>query len=304
MKIKVPQNDLICNLRYVKICDYAHSFTGWINNGIKNKLIKNNNIIEEINKDNRKCISIYSKNGYELLEFFNLIRNVNKKIILVTGSSDYAVTNKVYKFKTDNIVKWYSENVDYKIENLIPIPMGSLSATWIGNSKEQAEIYNHKEFRLVKTNNEEPKIKNLAFMCFSLETNRNHREPFYKFFDNKSWVTNLCNQKTGKYLDDSIFMENVYNHHFVLSPFGGGIDCGRTWMTIQLGSIPIMPYHYCFEEWAKNLPILLYNDINEITETYLLQKLDEFKNKEYNYDFLKTSYWKNKFEEDILFYST
>ena len=90
-------------------------------------------------------------------------------------------------------------------------------------------------------------------------------------------------------------MENVYNHHFVICPFGNGIDCGRTWLTLQLGCIPVMPYHYCFKDWADNLPILLYHDINEITEEYLKKKLAEFKEKKYNYDYLKITYWKNRF---------
>ena len=135
-------------------------------------------------------------------------------------------------------------------------------------------------------------------MCFNLNTNRLHRTQVYNYFNNKKWVTNLCKENTGKYLNDDEFMSMVYNHNFAISPFGGGIDCGRTWMTLQLGCIPIMPYHLCFEDWAKNLPIILYHNINEVTEEYLLNKLDEIKKKNYTYDYLKTSYWKDRFEKD------
>ena len=56
-----------------------------------------------------------------------------------------------------------------------------------------------------------------------------------------------------------------------------------------------MPYHIAFKELEKELPILLYKDISELTEEYLKQKLEEFNNKTWNYDLLKTSYWKKKF---------
>ena len=114
------------------------------------------------------------------------------------------------------------------------------------------------------------------------------------------WVSNLCFKKTGKYLNDDIFMHNVYNHHFIISPFGNGIDCGRTWMALQLGCIPILPYHIGFKEFAKELPILLYNDISELTEDYLHNFLKNFQKNTYNYDLLKTSYWKKKFENNKL----
>lgn len=95
----------------------------------------------------------------------------------------------------------------------------------------------------------------LAFMCFSLETNYNHRKEVYEYFRNMSWISNLCKFNTNKYLNDEDFITNCYNHDFVICPFGNGIDCGRTWMALQLGSIPILPYHISFVNWAEKLPI-------------------------------------------------
>ena len=85
--------------------------------------------------------------------------------------------------------------------------MGTLAGTWIGNDKLKAEIYNHKKFKLVNVNNEEPKIINLVFMCFNV--NNNVRHQVYNYFNNKEWVSNLCQKKTGKYLNDDIFMNIV-----------------------------------------------------------------------------------------------
>jgi|SaaInlV_165m_DNA_3_1040750.scaffolds.fasta_scaffold24252_2 hypothetical protein len=299
MKIVVDQKILICNLRYVKSCDHIYSYTDWLDNGKECKIIVNNNFLKDIQNDNRNIITIYYKLDYNtLLDFFEKCKHINKSIIVISGCSDHPITKNIFTTKPNNIKKWYGENVNYIDNNLIPLPGGTLSGTWIGNNKFDAELYNHEDFKLVKINELPPKIINLAFMCFS--NNNPHRNNVYNYFDSKNWVSNLCSHKTGKYLNDNIFMDMVYNHHFVISPFGNGIDCGRTWMALQLGSIPIMPYHICFEDWAKNLPIILYHDINEITETYLVQKLYEFKHKKYNYDYLKTSYWKNRWDNDKL----
>jgi hypothetical protein len=299
MKIKVEQNDLICNLRYMRLCDYVFSYTEWLENGKKCIIIKNNfdDLILRINMDNRKTITVYLKYD-DIIIFFNYCKFIKKNIILITGCSDYSINENIYIKKPKNILKWYGENVNYKDVNLIPLPMGSLSATWIGNNIFDAEIYNHKDFKLITIDDINPKIINLAFMCFNIETNKDHRGKVYEYFDNKYWVTNLCSKKTQKYLNDDIFINMCYNHKFVISPFGNGIDCGRTYMSLQVGTIPIIPYHICFEEFEKHLPIILFKDINDITEDFLLKKYDELKKKNFNYNYIKNSFWKQKWNDD------
>ena len=62
MKIKVPQSEIICNMRYVKCCDHAHSYTNWCDGKEASPLpYYNHNFINSIINDERKCISIYCK---------------------------------------------------------------------------------------------------------------------------------------------------------------------------------------------------------------------------------------------------
>jgi hypothetical protein len=61
MKIKVEQTELVCNLKYIRACDYLHSYTSWINHGVKMKPFKDNSIFDKIKKDQRKCVSVYGK---------------------------------------------------------------------------------------------------------------------------------------------------------------------------------------------------------------------------------------------------
>ena len=70
MKIKVPQTELICNLKYVRTCDYVYSYTGWLENGKICKIIINDHIFNDIIKDTKKYISIYCKSDYLLINDF------------------------------------------------------------------------------------------------------------------------------------------------------------------------------------------------------------------------------------------
>jgi len=296
MKIKVSQDKLICNVRFVRICDYIYCYNKWINHTNPTEII-NYNIKNDIEADNRKCSIVYCKSDY-IASFFNICKHINKTFILISGSSDYTINYKLYLKKPNNIVKWYAENVNYKVKGLIPLPMGTISGTWVGNEKSKSELYNHPKFKLIVPNNNESKKINLVFMCHNILTNEKHRAPVYSYFNNKNWVTNLCEKKLGKRITETDFLHMVYNHNYIISPFGNGIDCGRTWIAIQLGCIPIMPYHVCFEDWSNNLPIVLYHNITEITEEYLKKKLVEFKKRIFAYDYMNISFWKTRFEKD------
>ena len=72
MKLKVEQKELVCNLKYIRACDYVHSYTDWINHGVAMKPFKDNSIFDKIKKDQRKSVSVYVKTGYDLIEFFNI----------------------------------------------------------------------------------------------------------------------------------------------------------------------------------------------------------------------------------------
>ena len=92
----------------------------------------------------------------------------------------------------------------------------------------------------------------------------------------------------------------MYNHKFVFSPLGGGVDCGRTWQALYLGTIPIVPRHTNIQ-YYEDLPILIYDSLDEINEEYLNEKWfeinDKLKNGFYNMNKLKLSYWVKKIKD-------
>ena len=85
---------------------------------------------------------------------------------------------------------------------------------------------------------------------------------------------------------------NIKKFTFVLSPFGNGMDCHRTWEALSLGSIPIIKGNG-FSKMFEDLPVLVVDNWEQITEELLHQTIELFKTKQFNYEKLKLSYWKN-----------
>lgn len=84
----------------------------------------------------------------------------------------------------------------------------------------------------------------------------------------------------------------VSKYSFVVSPYGHGFDCIRTFEALCLGCIVIMKKSF-LDIIYEGLPILLVDEWTDINETLLTKTLNEFKNKQFNYDKLKFDYWAN-----------
>lgn len=90
--------------------------------------------------------------------------------------------------------------------------------------------------------------------------------------------------------------KNMTHYAFVLSPFGNGLDCHRTWEALLCGCIPIVRTTV-FYELFEGLPVLIVKNWEDITLTLLKQTMYEFKlkhlNTQFNYEKLKLSYYTN-----------
>ena len=82
----------------------------------------------------------------------------------------------------------------------------------------------------------------------------------------------------------------------MVSPLGNGVDCGRVWQAIYLGSIPIIPRHLNINFYL-DLPILVYDDLSDITEDFLIDQYDKILNTS-SLDKSTMSYWARRFREE------
>ena len=75
-----------------------------------------------------------------------------------------------------------------------------------------------------------------------------------------------------------------------------GLDCHRTWEALYLDAIPIV-WHSTLDSLFTNLPVIIINNSNELTEKFLRKKLYEITLKKiqqpsfYQYDKLRNSFW-------------
>jgi len=80
------------------------------------------------------------------------------------------------------------------------------------------------------------------------------------------------------------------NYSFVLSPFGNGYDCHRTWEALCLGAIPIVRAKH-FKELFADLPVLNVDEWSDVNQELLQNTIREFKQRKFNYEKLTLKYW-------------
>jgi len=86
---------------------------------------------------------------------------------------------------------------------------------------------------------------------------------------------------------------NMTKYAFVISPHGNGLDCHRTWEALCLGCIPIVKTSG-LDPLFEGLPVWIVRDWSEITETNMRSKVDEFRNRTFQYEKLTLGYWQTK----------
>lgn len=129
-----------------------------------------------------------------------------------------------------------------------------------------------------------PKTK-LLYMNHNDINNSSIRTPITQKYKTCSWVTTESNVPFQEYI------YNMSQHKFVLSPYGNGIDCHRTWEALYLGVIPIVNKSFIAESICKYIPIIVVDDMTTITEEFLNSMYDEIST-QYNSDILQFEWWK------------
>lgn len=213
---------------------------------------------------------------------FDLIKDINISIKLISHNSDHSVNNIIIP----NCVKeWYSMNVNYIHDKIISIPIGLENDMWYKNIDKCNKIKN--------MNNNNKNHKNLVYMNHNINTNRKERMKPYELFRNKPWCS-YDNGSNGQNFNN--YLDNVYNHKFVICPEGNGIDTHRTWETLYINSIPIEKRNIN-NQFYTDLPICFVDDWEEITEDFLNTEYDRIINTEWNLERMDFNYWVNKIKK-------
>jgi len=281
----IEQANIITGERFAEIADII--FVANISKQ-NNSIIKKN--YEIINKnqlyDTLKIKNFELKNGdviyvnssyLELL--FHYLRKIKstKNLTLISGQSDRAIDLNIYKKKPKSITKWYSTNINFEDKNLISIPLG------IANNYSPKNL-RIDDFKKYKKDSVEKKIK--LYINLQKNTNHDERSGLKSFFKNKNWV--VYKEPT---LTIEQYLNDLQRYKFVLCPWGNGFDTHRVWEVLYSGSIPVTKYHQTYAG-IKDIPIIFYNNHEEINLDFLQNKSMNFESK--NFEILDINYWKNE----------
>lgn len=272
-------NDLIQGEKFIQIADFAFCYSNDDFNVFENTFT-----VDNVNKCEKDIILVYTHTHWveNLFKFINE-NNITKKIILITHNSDHEVNEELFRKKPKNVIKWYSQNINFNQNDLISIPIGLENNRW----------YPEKIPIMINKSNEKKNIKNLLYINHSVRTYPLEREKPYRIFKDKSWCT-LVEGKNGQNFDN--YIDNIYNHKYVLAPRGNGIDSHRLFESLHAKSIPIVIKNINNSQYS-DLPIIYVDDWEEVTEDFLNKKYIEIneniQNNIYNFEKLKFSYWKD-----------
>jgi hypothetical protein len=225
----------------------------------------------------------------------SIIQHLGKKFILITHSCDCRIENDkiirpngcgidqysdLYKLP-NNIIAWYSKNVNTINSRIKSIPIGLENDRWFPQL--------HKKEKMIEKLDEPPMVKNLAYMCHNQNTHPERKE-LYGLFKGKFWIT-IEQGSNGSKFDE--YLDNIYHHQFVICPQGNGIDTHRTWECLYTRTIPIEKRNIN-NQFYTDLPICFVDDWEEVTEGFLQKELIRIKNTKWNMQKLTFEYWKNK----------
>ena len=227
---------------------------------------------------------------------------------IVTHFGDFSVNQQLFNYakQFSFFRKWFGQNVDCSIDSAIhSLPIGLENYT-------NNLLYTRENARITKTElihhyqKEEQSIPlYLAYANFYVGNYPEERVPAYKSVEGKTWALSKLHpssNKTNKEIEIDIYkkyLNEIKSCSYVLCPRGGGIDTHRLWETLYLGRIPIVKR--CNNtRYYEDLPVLIVDTWEEVTEKLLTEKLDYYTNRNnFNMNKLKMSWWITLFKENL-----
>ena len=242
---------------------------------LEKKIDKNINYISYINNKleiNSNTIVFCQTDLVE--HFFSIINKLNdiENIILITHQSDKKITKKLFKLKPSSISKWFSTNVCYNHEDLVPIPIG------VNNSYYELHP---SSLDIVKINSKSENEKtNKVYVNFNINTKQFHR---FHVLRTSSKNDNFYIQK--RKLKKNEYLQELSEYKYILCPWGNGYDTHRVWESIYLGSVPIIKYHKHYRS-IKSIPAITVRSFKKLDINDLKVNLNEIKTEKIYF-----SYW-------------
>ena len=242
---------------------------------------------------------------------------VNAKFVLVTGDSDNSVPSELGDeantiLKSDKIIHWFAQNYDGSSTSgrVSPIPIGmdfhtlSHRPAW-GEAQscpiEQEDLLKSIRDTLPPLVNRLPKV----YLDFSWQRSLGirHYRRYHSLKGTQLWVTRRRTVRRLRtndlvFCQDSMLPRNEMwsrrgRYVFVLSRYGMGLDCHRTWKALALGHIVLVPSS-ALDPLFQGLPFVALQSWKDITPEHISRWLSQYSFADGNDKRLTTGYWIQK----------
>jgi hypothetical protein len=237
--------------------------------------------------------------GSALRDFiFNMMPRIKTNFTLVTGDCDesmpYSVLDRVtfsLFIKDRRLKHWYSQNLVVKHPKATIIPIGldyhsEAKHIWWGPPMDALQ----QEAHLLQIANNALPLMHRSLLCYvnfkhALYTHHSsHRLNVLKSLNQHLLFVETEQKPRLQSWQTQSMMS------FVISPFGMGLDCHRTWEAMILGCIPIVQssaINHLFED----LPVLIVSNWSLIDLDLLHKTRIDFHNRKWNREKLTLQYW-------------
>lgn len=227
-----------------------------------------------------------------ILNDFETISNLNNEVVLITGNSDYAITDKIVEIMPSNIKYWYAQNALSNHNKIKPLPIGienKYDSLRKGHGISYYDRVSEKEY--IINNLPDHSTDKLIYANFNINTNPKYRHTLKQICSDLVYID---------WEEPKLTLTNLFHkfleYRMVLCPIGNGIDTHRLWEVLYCNRIPITIKigEYKIYELYKQLPIIVLESIDELYDLQLIQtKYDNILNKSYNMSLLNSKYWIN-----------
>ena len=248
----------------------------------------------------------------DLLKYFvnNILSKILHTFVLVSGDSDLCVPiealsqrETIQLINSPYLLKWFAQNtrIQYN-DKMVQMPIGldyhtifnNPNCNWCLPEENKLPLEQEKILQNI-INNINPFYERIPkiYVNFTLNNDR-----FKQRNTSLKTIPKYLMEINQKFTPRTENWKKMTKYSFVLSPFGQGMDCHRTWEALCLGCIPII----CapdFQKMFEDLPVLIIDDWGQINEKLLNETINIFKDTKFNYDKLTLQYWKHKIKNNI-----
>lgn len=229
------------------------------------------------------------------------IAKLDHDVVLVTGNSDYGISNKQIRHAPKNVKKWFAQNALSNSDVLEPIPIGienKIPSFREGHGVAYLDRVSIKEALLERETNIDPQKD--IYANFKVIRTGNPTT-----FPHRSAVRDLCIKsdfidwhEADLHLNE--YFDEILQYKMSVCPAGNGIDTHRLWEVLYSGRVPITVKvgDYKIYEMYKKLPIIVLNDPNRLLDKkFIMDKYEEVTSRQNQMELLETKYWINKIKE-------